>query len=303
MSNHCTSLRITLNIVLVAFLLSMIFVLPIGVYAVEPMLIFAANAPIYGGDCYEEPANVLAGSMLLASVQNTTDESGTELVEIWPAGYTLEAALDLTKGEPFVETPGLIDRLQPARFISVTNQYEKICLDAGVEGISLYLLNLKHFAMQIPADLAGHTLNLRARYTGMGVSLVSNTSHTFHIIPPCTVNDEASILSSRIYAKYFSGDDAEAILLADSMLELGWSNAVGWFDAMISARNNGNYEKQLLYLDRLYLDYGLADMIRPSNPRLPRIVDGNYDPEQQNHYNRVREVIIQAIEDQKQELK
>ena len=44
--------------------LSMMYSLPSRVYALDPMLIFAVNAPVYGGDCSSTLSDVLAGRRL-----------------------------------------------------------------------------------------------------------------------------------------------------------------------------------------------------------------------------------------------
>jgi hypothetical protein len=220
----------------------------------------------------------------------------------WPAGYTLEAALDLAPGQEFTPTAGLSERLRPMPFLSVINRLYNHSLQVHTfNRADLEELNLKHFALHIPVDLAGHTLTLRARYTGNGASLTSGITGPIKLIAPCDQNDRARIESIRLFEAWLSGDNERTLEIADSMLTNGLSDAQGWVTAQSAAWSLNRPDKVLNYLERMYEDFrqltvelGTATPPR-FNPQMPP------DPKIQQEYEHRRSNLLEAITRQQQQ--
>lgn len=258
----------------------------------EPRLGISTHTLAWGGSCDPGIAKVIAGSRFFIRVDNTADQPAQALIPGWPDGYILEAALDLPDQQPFTPTPGLIDRLQPARYLSIVNQmYEKDVLERRTSSVDLLGLNSKDFVLRIPSDLSGHTLTFRARFERNGLKLTSNLVGSISIIAPCDQNDTARIIATQIYEAWDMLDYRRAVAIADSMLETGLSDAAGWDWAESAARGCGEIDKAIAYLDRLFEDFGVVEVYDPSNPpRLNR--HGPRNSEMQSAYEYMRNSLL-----------
>jgi hypothetical protein len=256
--------------------------------------------PEYGGSCDPGAFKVLAGSSATLELGNSADRPRERLKPGWPEGYVLEAALDLVKGQPFVVTPGLMERLRAIPyFTAIQRTNEEALRDGGP--VNVWDLNKKHFALHIPSDLAGHTLTIRALYRRGSVDLHSKPTKPIFIVAPCDQSDSARTLASKIYEAWEGEDHAGAIMLADSMLSLGWSDAAGWYDALSSATLLDQYDKAINYLDRLFQDYGVAHVWGGTSNPLQVNRQAPRDPDEQRLYERKRNDLLRAKAEQEQQ--
>jgi hypothetical protein len=222
------------------------------------------------------------------------------LKEGWPEGYVLEAALDLPAGQLFMGTSGLMEQLLPTPFWNSSNRAAQNALLTGEGTVHLGDLNLKEFKLTIPEDLAGHSLTFRARYQGEGLSLVSKPLGPVTIISPCDQSDTARVVASQIYAAVKMLRYSQAVALADSMLAHGLTDAQGWTWAETAARGAARFDKAIMYLDRLYEDFGVISAVFPEEPvRLNR--GGPRDPAEQAAYEQKRNNLLQAKTEQEQQ--
>jgi hypothetical protein len=152
----------------------------------------------------------------------------------------------------------------------------------------------------MPTNLAGHSISLRANYHSRGFELTSKATYPLRIVAACDQNDSARILGSRIFIDWDSGNHDSAIARADSMLRIGWIDAPALIYAKSSAEYLDRYDKQLIFLDRLFEDYGVIT-VRPGTSNPPRLDrHGPRDPQQQRLYEETRDQILQGIERAKQ---
>ena len=267
----------------------------------RPMTI-GGDAMLWGGSCEQGFLRILAGSRYFLTVDNRLDRPLHALVPGWPEGYALEAALDLASGQPFIATPGLMERLEPTRLLSDVNQlYQRRLAEHTDAIIDSRGLNLKEFVITIPWDLAGHTLTFRALYQRDMVRLESPSSRTIKIIPPCDRSDSARVVASRIYEAWLSMNCMLGVTIADSMLDCDLSDPAGWEWALSCASSCGQYDKAIIYLDRLYQDYGTHGAgLDPANPP-PLNRDGTRDPQKQAYYERLRNTLLQSKAEQEQQ--
>jgi hypothetical protein len=258
----------------------------------------------YGSSC---GSGLIAGSVLILEVRNTADQPLESPRAGWPEGYVLEAALDLPPGEPFVPTSGLIERLSPEPFFDLINLDRIRRLEDGdTQSVDRRALNAKHFAMQSFADLAGHTLTIRALFRRDSVELQDELGH-ISIVAPCDRADTARIAASRVFFAWVSKDWDGVIVLADSMLARDLSNPIAWEYALPTAvrmapEKKEYYARAVAYLDRMYQDYGVVSIDWTFGvPRWDR--GGPRDPRKQEAYERQRDALLRLIakEDQKQQ--
>ncbi|MCX6600484.1 MAG: hypothetical protein NT025_02855 [bacterium] len=259
------------------------------------------SALAWGGSCETGGGKVIAGSLFFIRLSNEADLPTHALVPGWPEGYVLEAALDLPSDKPFVATPGLIERFQPTRYLSTINiGCERDVLAHTGTARDLHGMNDKEFVLHVPDDLAGHSVSFRARYEGGGVSLTSSTG-SIRIIEPCDRNDTARIVATGIEAAHRAGHYARAVEIADSMLAVGLSDAMGWQWAKIAAQGTGEYDKAIRYLDRLWEDFGV--IFTPSSssdaPRLNR--GGSRGDFEREAYEQTRNNLLQRKAEHEQE--
>lgn len=257
-------------------------------------------ASVYGGDCGDSTSgytNILAGSVVRIFVKDLTGKPDTVLVEGWPQGYSFQFALDIADRDNFKGSPELDSSLTITPYISPLAKYAKSYYESTGEDPGMEALRQKNFLLQVPDSLAGHLLMIRASYSDDTTNtLFSNVGGPLSIISPCSVDDSARILSSEIWAVAHRGLYREAVALADSMHELGWADPVAWQWGVYCARNIRDYKKQLLYFDRLFMDYGITSLMQRNPLEQHRISDGNYDPVQLELYEIRREQILQSIE-------
>jgi hypothetical protein len=217
------------------------------------------------GTCEQHDSKMLAGSSYLVGVIYTPREVYEANHSGWPEGYLLDAALDLDSGELFVPTTGLIEKLTPTPYWA----YVPISWDCPR---TLGELDGINFALHIPEDLAGHTLDFHLRYQ------MSDTLHevqSYHwgtcIIAPRDEYDSARIIASQILEVLDMQSYFRAIELADSMLANGLTDAYGWGWAEKAAEKVHLYDRAIIYLDRMWEDYGeLGVNIQAMDPRRPR---------------------------------
>jgi hypothetical protein len=257
--------------------------------------------PAYGGSCQPGSPNVLAGSMFDLSLANTADQPLEPLRVGWPQGYVLEASLDLTQNQPFIPIPGLIERFSPRPFFTFDNLLNERKLLLGDSGhVRRQGLNKRHFAMQVPADLVGHTVTIRAFYRRGDINVYSKPqsfTSAISIIAPCDRADTARIVASWLFVAWASNDSDRVIALADSMLACNLSDAVAWNYAYTTALRLTYYNKALAYLDRMFQDFGVVDVNEKAGtagvPRLNR--DSPRDSLQQQLYERQRNGLLRQI--------
>ena len=263
--------------------------------------------PAWGGSCQAGFPNVLAGSMFTLHLRNTADRSLRRLAPGWPEGYTLEAALDLPGGQPFVSTPGLIERFRPTPFLTLDDLNEERKLLSGDSAhVNWDHLNAKRFALQFPSDLAGHTVKFRASYRRGDVNIQTRPDaldQPISIIAPCDRADTARIVASWLFVAWASNDTDRVIALADSMLAHDLSDAIAWNYAYTTALRMRYHYKALSYLERMFQDFGVTDVNEKvgsdSVPRLNR--DGPRDAVQQQHYERYRNGLLRQIAREEQQ--
>jgi hypothetical protein len=269
--------------------------------AQDHALVLTQFVPAFGGSCQAGSPNVLAGSMFTLRLRNTADKSLRRLTPGWPGGYNLEAALDLPGGQPFAPTPGLIERLRPTPFFTLDNVYEERKLLSGDSAqVSWDRLNAKRFALQIPSDLAGHTVKIRASYRRGDVSIQTRPDHLdqpISIVAPCDRADTARIVASWLFVAWASNDTDRVIALADLMLACNLSDAIAWNYAYTTALRLTHYNKALAYLDRMFQDFGVTSVDEQAGtgavPRLNR--DGTRETLQQQLYERQRNGLLRQI--------
>ncbi|MFZ5432427.1 MAG: hypothetical protein ACOZB3_01515 [Calditrichota bacterium] len=258
-------------------------------------------AMLYGGSCDVGGKKVLAGSRYIIKVDNEVDRPERPLTPGWPEGYRLEAALDRQHGQSFSPTPGLMERLDPQRLLSQVNQmYDNWLRNHEDVHIDESALNMKEFVLTIPANLAGHSLSFRAIYEGNGEVLESLPTKPVQIIAPCDSSDIARIIASRIFEAWRYSNCHMGVAIADSMLACGLSDPAGWDWAQSCARSCGEWDKAIVYLDKLYADYGTpsAGLDPTKPPRLHR--SGPISTEAQELYLRLRNhILIEKAEFQK----
>jgi hypothetical protein len=271
----------------------MLVFLPGAIMAKVPRLEIIDHTLAWGGSCEPGFHKLIAGSRLFAHVYNTADQSEQMLIPGWPEGYLLEAALDLPNGKTFIATPGLIERLEPTRYLSTANRAsEKDLLEHRTPYVDYRHLNTKEFVLHIPQDAVAHTLTFRARYQLADINLESAPIGPILILAPCDRSDTARIVATRIYEARQMFDYRRAINIADSMLAVGLSDASGWELAIGAAVGCYEYEKAVAYLDRMYEDFGVLETPYPTHP--PRLnPQGPRDPEIQAAYQEQRAMLLQ----------
>ncbi len=285
---------------LLILLLATIIVIP--ALAANPRLQLAAHVAEWGGSCQPGPFNILAGSRLFLRMTNTADQPAQPLVPGWPEGYILEAALDLPKKQPFIPSSGLIERLNPIRILSEANRgAEQTLFRNPVDFRDVVNLNAKYFVMTIPADLAGHTLSFQVHFEDQGLALTSKTLGPIRIIAPCDRYDTARIISLQIYEGWQVGDITRCTELADSMLAVGLSDALAWDLAEAMARGLEDYDKALLYLQRLYEDFGVLGLeLGTADPPIFN-PEGIRDPKMQTGYENRRNELLRLKSEKEQQ--
>jgi hypothetical protein len=226
----------------------------------RPYMTLETKVLALGGSCEPEFLNLLAGSSFGISLRNSEDQPRTRLRNGWPEGYSLEATLDLTANQTFKPVPGLAEQLRPVTYHDRGNVENDSALAENADWMRLQALNRKHFMLHIPRDLIGHTLAIRAHYVRNGVDLYSNACQTLKIIALCNVDDSARVMASLIYEAWDELNYERAIELSDSMLSIGWSDAGAWDIAMSSADRLGLYERELVYLERMFTDFRCTDV-------------------------------------------
>jgi hypothetical protein len=214
--------------------------------------------------CERYNSGILAGSSYLVGVMYTPREVYEARNSNWPEGYFLDAALDLDSGELFVPTSGLIEELTPTPYWA----YVPISWDCPR---TLGELDGINFALHIPEDLAGHTLDFRLRYQ-MSDSL--REVQPYHwgmcIIAPRDEYDSARIIASQILEAFDMKSYFRAIELADSMLTHGLTDAFGWGWAIMAAERAHLYDRAVIYLERMWDDFGMLGVnVQALDPRRP----------------------------------
>ncbi|RPH92981.1 hypothetical protein EHM69_11535 [candidate division KSB1 bacterium] len=231
--------------------------LPAVVLAKKPKLILVGHAMAWGASCENGYLTIPAGSRYFLRAVNTVDTVAHPLISDWPEGYVLEAALGLPTGQPFVATPGLIDRMEPKRILSQLNRSSAEGLRQNPAAFWDYEdLNAKDFMLTIPADLGGHEVKFRAIYREGGSDLFAKPTEPISIVTPCDRWDTARVVATRIYEAWETGDYPRIIELADSMLACSLSDVVGWSFAINIARAREQYDKALSYWERSFRDFG-----------------------------------------------
>jgi hypothetical protein len=144
-------------------------------------------------------------------------------------------------------------------------------------------------------------LLLRAVYENSSGTRYSNVAGPLNIVAPCNDDDHARIVSSELWAAYSALDYDRAIQIADSLDALSLPNANGWYYAMLSARNSKRFEKQLLYFDKLFADFGVT-YVRTNAAHVPRREQSAELREKDAElYSIRREMILEAIAAQNQQ--
>jgi hypothetical protein len=252
--------------------LIMVLSLPTLLPANPPRLQISGTPVAWGSSC-DSGEVVVAGSRFFLTVVNTADHSLHSLKPGWPNGYSFEAALDLSDAQPYLPTPGLIEHLTLVPYLCQLNRSAEKRLtshpNARQEPTEL---NIKSFALTIPADLAGHTISLRAHYSNANADLTSKPLPSLHIVAPCDQSDTARIVSQWIYEAWDDGSYPRVIELADSMLASGLTDAPGWSIAVRVATGMKLFDKAIAYLQRMYEDFGVlnVELYTSHPPRLNR---------------------------------
>jgi hypothetical protein len=267
---------------------------------------FSCFVSVYGGSCEPGFPNVLAGSSIQCFMYSTVDQELLPLKHGWPEGYTLEASLDPhleaeleTTPSSFNITPGLIEKLMPVPYWDYDNKiYNDYLLKGELARVNKRELNRKCFMLSIPPDLAGHTIAIRCRYNKNGITAVSNVSDRYRIIAPCSTIDSARIVGSFIHAAREMEEYERGVFLADSILSRGWTDASAWFEATVCASRSNQYAKELVYLDKLYNDFGVLEAgFGTSKP--PKLdIGGPRNGERTRRYLEHRNYLLRVIAEQ-----
>jgi hypothetical protein len=275
---------------------------PTMALATESRLKLDGGTPmVHGGSCDPGDQNLLGGISLMLLVNHYADQPRKARSEGWPEGYSLEATLDLPPDSPFVATVGLIEQLSPVPYLSRMNRSvdKQLRGDSAAQYVrtreDLRELNSKHFVLHVPAELVGHWLSFRAQYRSQSIELRSNTLGPLRVIAPCNGDDAARICLSEIDAACDMGNDDGALAIADSMLANGLTNAAAWDLASRAAWRLGRHDKELIFFDKLYQDYGALSVDMSGKPLGPG------SPGIEQIYESRRASILQAIARQQQQ--
>ncbi len=287
-------------IILLFFLGGTLFAIsPTSAMSSGPKLVLGLNT-IYVNQNSDNPRRqVFAGSSVHINVATTADMPTQPRRADWPEDYILEAALDLPEGESFVPTAGLIEQLTPTPFMTHTNiAAEQVLEEGSLQYYNPYEHNRKSWFLHIPANLAGHTVTLRAQYHH-GEMILSDVSPTMTLLAPLNDSDSARVLGSMIDEARQKTQPDRVFALTDSLLSLGWSDPFALNGARSVAVSLQKYDKALTYLNKLYEDYGITGISSKKIPPLNRT--GARDPQIQQLYERMRTELIQLRSEQEQQ--
>lgn len=218
--------------------------------------------------CEPHHTAYFAGSSYVIGILYTPREVREARSLCWPEGYLLEGALDIGDNACFVPTAGLIERLTPTVYWAQVPSNRPHARDDPDD------LN---FALHIPEDLAGHTIDFHLCYeTSDSLSEIQSHRWKICIFSPNDEYDSARIVASQIFEAFDMSDYYRVAELADSMLARGLTDAYGWVWAMLAAEHTDRYDRALTYLERLWEDFGVSavnleghDFGRPQRPTVP----------------------------------
>lgn len=136
------------------------------------------------------------------------------------------------------------------------------------------------YLISIPESFGEQWLCVRAEYEYLNAGLLSATD-CVQIVSPCTLNDSNNVIGTYVCFAFKSGNLGRAVTLTDSLLKTGWRswNALTW--SWIAAKDIGQYDKSLEFLDVLYTTYGRVSPIGPIDSEKAQI-----------DYNTARDVIL-----------
>jgi hypothetical protein len=196
---------------------------------------------------------------------------------------------DPNPGRPFAPDKDLLNTISRVRFVSNINRGEEHSLLSHDAPPKLKYLNSKEFVLCAPSELAGHSIMFRARYDKDGIHAVSNSTPVISVFSPCDKSDSASIVASRIFIAFVSDNYAQAIEIEDSLLAQDLYDASGLYYARCSAAAIFQFDKELLYLDRLYEKFGITHLPEEVNSPPKLNPDGIRLPEQVASFNYLKD--------------
>jgi len=220
-----------------------------------------------------------AGSYALLIIHNKKDFLYEVSEYGWPVSYTIEAGLDFSYDEEFIPSKGLFQRMYFKG--EITNR------------------NRSHLqiAIRIPEDIIGHSLSFKVVYD-TGDTLISQTTISpIHIIEASSKEDQAQIFSSLIYVLFETEDYEGAIEIGDLMINTDYTFARGWYFAHEAAMRMGRYDKMILFLEKLWNDYGVisANSVDPNPEYNPQ---GKRDPKMEAVFKEQITNLKKALSDQ-----
>lgn len=248
---------------------------------------------------------LITGSLALITVTVLPDPKPEKLPfagfsETKPNWLDLEFGFMEGNKGVFDPTLDLHALLNPQYFLSET---QLLYQEAWKEGDDLKEIAKKpihYFLIQIPEGLMGATICARAILSpppfgdlvqnGYGEPLLATVARS-KIVAPCSKEDSAQVVESRIKFTRYSGQFERAVALADSFVNLGWR--VGLMDALTSARRTINYVAALRFLELLYETKGTV-VPNPSGAL-------NSAGEEERAYRERREELLRLIAEQEVE--
>ena len=251
-------------------------------------------------ECDQVSGHVLACGIAKLSVN--TDFPGAHaqggefhgLSREWPQGLTIEAGI--ITGSEWAIVTNLADRMNLKRWIRGSFLREDSLWRAtGKEMSEISKDTTWRFTFEIPEDLVGQQLFFKATYEHPVFGTLVNSipaqfGNKLTIVEPCSQKDRDRALGSAIVYANLGGDFAQALLLADSLIPLGWRDLAGLEFAAQAAEYFGDLEKSIEYMD---LNFQANGRIR-SYPSTP-------SPRDTQIYRQRRESIMQTLQEQQQQ--
>ncbi|MDD5087312.1 MAG: hypothetical protein PHI18_00740 [bacterium] len=254
---------------------------------------------LIGASCEGAPRNVLVtGSVgniaaIVMSVGTPTPFNG--FPEQQPAWLSLEFTY-WTTADSFIVSRELFSLLHPTYFVEKNQAEANDLLTHGEEIPSLYQKPIHYFAFDVPEELAGRQICVRAVLSPPPYGQISRDRGPdsrnlacIHIVAPCSQEDRNRALASHVTIARRVGDLERAVELADSLIDTGWRSELGLETAITAANELHRYKASLRFLDIMYGTYGIVRAIA-SNPTSAA-----------SEYRSTRESLLREIEKQEQE--
>lgn len=253
-------------------------------------------------DCFQESENAfLANSRASLKVvgrgsEFTEFETGNYpgLTYGWPDGLIIEAGL-MRNGVVRMES-GLAESMEIERWIDGFDQNaDSIWRATGQEpqNSGLFVSGAWTFSFTVP-NRPGDTIVFVVRLEKDGETISSKTGadllqskRFFVVASPCTHSDSSRVYSTFVISDAMGKRESRAMLLADSLIKVGWSEVAGLQFATVAATIIGDPEKALQYLDYNYMTNGRVDIFSLAETPERR----------ESEYNRIRSTIVRQVED------